>query len=203
MHAAFYPHAHHETDVVVVVKIVLVLTEQRHVIGSPWYRVGDIDEEETKREKGGDPDVDLLRGNTVEDREKHGGSEDPRKYDVHDVERVTSTEVYSEGNVGEPLMRATFEVEFIPNGGRLQHIPFSVCFVGVEADLDGRGREVHLGGVVGPSAEDQLAMLGIERVVVISMPHIVLNTPPGSHRIEPLDRRVPGTPCIRHICSRL
>ena len=135
------------------------------MIGSPWYRVGDIDEEETKREKGGHPYVDLLRGNTVEDRQKHGGSEDSRKYDVHDVERVTSTEVYPEGNVGEPLMRATFEVEFIPNGGRLEHVPFSVYFVGVEADLDGRSREVHLGGVVRPGAEDQLTMLGIEWVV--------------------------------------
>lgn len=135
------------------------------MVRGSWYGIRDVDKEQTIREKRCHSDVYLLRRNTVEYRQENGGSEDSRKYDVHDIEGVSPAQLQPKPYVREPLVRTALEVELVPHGCGSSNFPLTVCLVRVQVNLRRVRRQVHLRRVVGPGPEDQLTYLLIERVV--------------------------------------
>ena len=99
------------------------------MIGRSWNGIGNVDEEQAKRQQRGDADVDLLRRDAVEDGEQHGGREDAGQDDVHDIELVASMNRHREGDVGKQLRRTAFEVELVTLHARSDDHPFTVFFV--------------------------------------------------------------------------
>ena len=89
------------------------LTQQRHVVGRPRYRVGDVQQEQPEAEQRGHSDVYLLRGRAEEDGQQHRGREDAGKDDVHHVERVFALDEDCELDEGESLVRTTDEEELV------------------------------------------------------------------------------------------
>ena len=88
--------------------------------------VGDVEKEDAEREQDDDPDLHLLTGRAEEDGEEEDGREHARHDDVHDVERVTATQVDAEGDVGVTLARTTLVVELLARHVRRQDRPLAV-----------------------------------------------------------------------------
>jgi len=99
------------------------------VVGRARYSVGDVDKEEAEREQSGDPDVDLLRRNTVEDRQEQRRGEDARENHVHDVELVPSAKSNFESDVREQFVWTTLEVEFTSLNARPSDLPLTVRLI--------------------------------------------------------------------------
>ena len=140
-------------------------TEQRDVIGGARDGVGDVEQEEAEGEERRHPDVHLLRRRAEEDGEEDGRREDARQDDVHDVERVLALQRDGERDEREALVGVVGEVELGATQRRVQHQPLAVRLVRVEVHRVSRRRQVHLGRVVRPGAERQVALLLVERVV--------------------------------------
>ena len=124
----------------------------------------DVEQKDAEAEQNDDADLNLLRRRAEEDRQQQHRRHDRRHDDVHHVEHVTSTEVDGEGDVGKLFVGTTLVGELVASGGRGEDLPFTVLLVRVHVDGVRKRRQVHLGGVVRPGAERQLAALLVERV---------------------------------------
>ena len=125
---------------------------------------GHVQQEDPEGQQHDDADLDLLSGSAEEDRQQQYRRQDRRQDDVQDVERVTSTYEDAEGDVGELLVRTAGVGELLPIDHRVQHFPLAVRAVGVHVDdVTGVG-QIHLGRVIGPRSEHQLANLNHGKV---------------------------------------
>ena len=107
----------------------------------------------------------LLAGCAEEDAEENAGGEDPGQDHVHDVERVAAPDVDGEHDVGEPLLLAALEEELPPLHRGPHQLPLPVLLVVVQVDGVLVRAQVHLGGVIAPRTEHQVALLLVKRVV--------------------------------------